>query len=100
MEPYTCDAGRHLPQIDDDGDTVCMTCRRVLHVGPLGVNGFVMGERIGFVSALACIEDDIEERHEALAADAESFKASLARSTARAKHKWARQDKSWLRESA
>lgn len=101
MEPIDCGAGRHSPQTDDDGDTVCLDCRRVLRVGPLGINGFnAHGERIGFVSALACVEDDIAETHEELAADAVSFRASLTRSAVRAKHRWARQDKAWLRESA
>jgi len=52
----------HTPYVDDDEDQVCHVCRRVLRVGPLGLNGVVStGERLGFVSALAVVEADMRD---------------------------------------
>ena len=49
-----CGRGNHKPYRDEDDDLVCRECRRVLHVGMLGVNGMArVGEAMGFVSALA-----------------------------------------------
>lgn len=42
---YRCDCFTATPFVDFDGDTICTRCRRVLHVGPLGVNQ--MGPNVG-----------------------------------------------------
>jgi hypothetical protein len=34
-----CDCIRATRKTDGDGDVVCATCRRLLKVGPLGING-------------------------------------------------------------
>ena len=35
---YRCDCFQPEPYTDHDCDVVCLRCRRVLHVGPLGIN--------------------------------------------------------------
>lgn len=100
MQPNDCGAGRHSPQIDDDGDKVCTTCRLVLRVGPLGINGITLGGRIGYVSTLAVVDDDVYMSDEAPSVEVISIAERRKRATMKGRNVWAAQDKAWLRESA
>lgn len=52
---------RHLPMRDIDEDIVCQDCRKVLKVGPLGVNGISpSGHNFGGRSSLANVKGDDE----------------------------------------
>lgn len=53
--PADCGDGRHACRVDEDGDIVCLVCRRVTVVGPMGINGITStGERVGYISPFAC----------------------------------------------
>lgn len=38
-----CDCVRPTARTDRDGDVICAQCRRVLRVGPMGINGIGFG---------------------------------------------------------
>lgn len=43
MTHKSCDCTFPLARKDRDGDVVCQRCKRVLRVGPLGLNGIGFG---------------------------------------------------------